>query len=273
MPIIVPISEILKLDKDDAIPMVHGIIKSVFEQNTGEKNGKAWAFQKLIIADAKQTRTTIAVKVWDKDPLPESLQGKPVWIYGEKGKGVYADQDTYKGKTNTIIKVTKAGTISITDPSDDGSGAPEKLPDDRTPAERSGNAPANQPSQTAGAGTTPAAKTKEFHQMDDVDKIIMLRRTLARKGNAFRMTAEESLRTIGLFAKAHGLQWDAAAQMATIQNIAEKMTDTSFTTLYLSLGDYVVDAMPIGDIDDLLHRAKERVEERKAAKAAKQGKE
>ncbi len=230
MPVLVSIGQILKAKHDDPISGVAGKIKSIFERNTGKKGDKEWSVQKLILADPQGGKDTLTCKVWGKDALPESLKGRTIFIYSEGGKGVWAESDTYKGKTTIILKVTQAGTISLEDPnaepgqgSEHNGGAGEPGDQSDVPEERP---PTSKP---------PAKpKEKDFHEMDAVDRVIAMRKFLARRGNTFRMCADEQLRTVEGFCLAHGVAWDATAKIGVANQIAENMTQTMFTTLFLS---------------------------------------
>lgn len=117
--------------------------------------------------------------------------------------------------------------------------------------------PPNQPAQTA----APAS-----HATDYTEHVIQTRAFLARRGNLMRMAADEALRIVEGFSKAHGLPFDEAQKNGATLAIAEKLTETTFTTLYLSADRAgMTDAMPSGNLDAFVEAAKKRLAERASA--------
>lgn len=123
--------------------------------------------------------------------------------------------------------------------------------------------------------TPPAARKK-----DAVDTVIDLRKFYARRGNALVMAALESMRVLETFHHSTGLPWDKPGsdeikkRMAAI--IAEELTKTTFTTLFISADrarnlsrpeHFRLDEFVRGDIQKLMVQAKARLEEQAKAKA------
>lgn len=191
--------------------------------------------------------------------------------------------DGLKGRTFTLLAEgsTKDGTAQLTyvgeampeapgnEPADEPAGRPPAKPRSvkppaQPPRGRNAAPPPREgkPRQTA---TPPATGAR---RADPVDTVINMKRFMARRGNALRLAADESLRLIREFSEAHGVKWTPEIQAGIVQQIAESMTTTTYTTLFLSAdlfrkqGDlYMLDDFPAtGNFSELLQQARERVE-------------
>jgi hypothetical protein len=110
---VLSVSDVLGMSDGEIIPALKCRVKAVFDHKSGTNSNGEWAIQNIIVDDAAGAE--IKVKVCDKDELPKSIKGK--WVHfvcykGDKGlSGVKVAEDTYKGRTALIVKVTKSADI------------------------------------------------------------------------------------------------------------------------------------------------------------------
>lgn len=131
------------------------------------------------------------------------------------------------------------------------------------PAAPSAPPPAQPAPQAAPA---PAPAPQASHPADHTEHVIQTRAFLARRGNVMRMAADEALRVVEAFSKAHGLPFDDQQKNGAAMAIAEKLTETTFTTLFLCADRAgMTDAMPASNLDAFIEAAKKRLAERAAA--------
>jgi len=137
---LIPIAEILKMDIGEKIPSLKGKIKSIYDQTSGEKNGKPWSIQTVILTDPSNPKIEVRVKIWNHDAIPTGWKGKTLYIesaQGQKGlKHVDLTQDVYKWKEGQPIKkqieIQDEAVVGLDDGAARGEEAP---PQERAPAE------------------------------------------------------------------------------------------------------------------------------------------
>lgn len=125
---VLKIDEIYKLDHDELIPSVKGVLielkmstpaKSDYNPNGTLQNG--------ILRD---NTGEIKIKFRDRPELPQHLLNREIYIEckeGDKGKsGIKAKDDTYRGETNRIISVTSTALINEADGVADNEPPPEE---------------------------------------------------------------------------------------------------------------------------------------------------
>lgn len=128
MPRIVTLKEALAYDKGEIIPSVRGKLTALYDRNSGTNDRGEWSIQNAELTDATGK---IKLKITDRDALPKEWKGREVVLScndGNKGlTGLKADDDTYKGKTSKIIKVTPSAHIDLAqaDSAHENSGEPE----------------------------------------------------------------------------------------------------------------------------------------------------
>lgn len=244
-----------------------------------------------------------AVKVTVKsDVLKSKFKGKPPYVilsidgedysYNTENDECAEFFEGQKGRTFTIIAEGRDTDAVITyvgesapDP-DSQSDAPEegnRRAGNRPPRNASarGNKssnrppPAEKPAQTAKNDPPtqdPPRELAKGHTVDFVDEVINLRRYLGKRGNALRLAADESLRIIESFHKAHGLPWDDKTKLMYVQLVAQNMANTTFSTIFISADRprykskddfYRLDTFPAGDLDKFIEEAKKRLSEEK----------
>lgn len=123
---VVTIDSIKELENKEPIPSVRGTITKVFDYKTGESSQGPWSLQNGFFKDS-----TGELKIlFTNQPDAKSFQEKEVIIKshsGDKGlSGVYASDDTYKGETKRIIKITATADIAFVDSARSAQGGPAK---------------------------------------------------------------------------------------------------------------------------------------------------
>lgn len=140
----------------------------------------------------------------------------------------------------------------------------QNAPDDEVPgAESPAAAPAARQSAPATRQTAPApaahapapAASTAAAQPKSADPVADARRYLNQHANALGLAADAALYAVEQFATRHGVPVDKATIAA---QIAEEMTRTSFTTLYIALKDSwkpsgdLASQQPVGSLNDIL---------------------
>lgn len=163
MPRITPLSEIKELDHDQVVTCVVGTIKTIYEQKTGESNGKPWAIQNLTISDG-----TTTLDVMNKgEEISKAWKGRKIIIeahHGERGwTGVYASDDDYKGKVTRKLRLTSTATVSLYE--ETGGGEHEHEPEpERQPARQTTAArPPQQQAPPPAKAPAPAGRPRTEH--------------------------------------------------------------------------------------------------------------
>jgi hypothetical protein len=131
-------------------------------------------------------------------------------------------------------------------------------PPPQRPAQR---APAAQPPPQA-APAAPAAPVppQAAGHPDNVDRVIDLKKYYARRGNALALAGLESLRAIDTFCQCAGVPIDEATKKGIAQQIAERMVETTFTTLFIAADRAGFnDEFPMNKLPELLETARQRV--------------
>lgn len=293
---VIPIAELLDLDVGETVPSVRGKIKTLFERTSGSNAKGDWSFQNGTLASA-DGKSIIKFKMKDCDELPLSWKGKEVVMCsvdsGRKLTGLYVKEDEYKGDTYKYLHITPTAEITLAgkadgkgkaakskygDPDagrDDGGGNDDERRsreggpgDDEPPAreERPAKRPPQQqrepeqepPPQRREAPAPPAPKPAV--KVDRVADVIEMKKFFGRCGNTIRLAADEQLRQIGEFSKAHNLPWNEQSAAETAFQIREHMVETMFTTMYLTAERAgKIHSMPSGDLAALIEEAKKRV--------------
>lgn len=102
----------MTMEEGEIVPAVSGIVEEVYKQRSGEKNGKPWAFQDLVIKDGS---VRIGVSISERKEIPASVKGKLLTFISSSGSrgltGVKIILDTYKGETRKKLRVTPTAEI------------------------------------------------------------------------------------------------------------------------------------------------------------------
>jgi hypothetical protein len=241
----------------------------------------------------------VEVTVKSDGAIPSKFKGKNPFVVLE----IDGEEHTYntenedcasffngtKGRTFTIVAEGREGDAIITYVGESAEAPePAKAPAKQAPKSapaRPVTPPArpvakpSQPAQPPQAepeapepAEPPKAQAPASRAYDFVDDLINARRFLARRGNGLRLAANESLRVIEGFRKEHGLPFDGPVKAGIVQNIAEHMTQTIFTTLFIALdrsrrpGDVALtDTITAGNLDQAIAFAKQRIDAGKTA--------
>ena len=114
--------------------------------------------------------------------------------------------------------------------------------------------------QQASAQAKPAQPATGTRKPDLVDAVIDARGMLARCGNGIRMAADESLRVIEGFCVEHGLPWNPEIKSNYAHAVAEEMTKTTFTTLFIRIEKAgLTDRLPKSNLEKHIEAARQRL--------------
>jgi hypothetical protein len=240
----------------------------------------------------------VEVTVKSDGAIPSKFKGKNPFVvldiggeehtYNTENDECASFFDGTKGRTFTIVAEGREGDAIITYVGESAEAPePAKAPAKQAPKSAPARPvtpparPVVKPSQPAPPqpeqeapepSEPPKAQAPVSRAHDYVDDLINARRFLARRGNGLRLAANESLRVIEGFCKEHGLPFDGPVKAGIVQNIAEHMTQTTFTTLFIALdrskrpGDVALtDSITAGNLDAAIAAAKQRIDAGKTA--------
>lgn len=115
---VVPIAQCYELQAGEIVPSVRGVLKEVWDRNSGQNAKGDWALQNLLLVD--ESGKDIKVKLQDRDAVPKTWKGREVYIYcndGGKGlTGIKAKDDEYRGKVSRILSVTPSAHVELAVP-------------------------------------------------------------------------------------------------------------------------------------------------------------
>jgi hypothetical protein len=185
------------------------------------------------------------------DVMKSKFAGKPPYIVlafdgeGERNYSIESDDcqtalANMKGRS-IMIEATGSGRDGSAAIKVLGAGAPQGGENQPQPP---GAAPEPQkqahtaPEQPKAPQAAPAARTDS-----PAERVLKYKKFIARRGNALALAATESVRTVETFLKLNGLPFPDATRQAMVEDIATKLTQTSFTTLFIT-------ADRAGQIDD-----------------------
>lgn len=158
MPRIIPLAEIHQMEADEPIICTVGTLKKLFEPKTGTNSNGEWSIQHGTI---EKDGASIDLFIKDRPAIAQAWRGREIIIEAHKGdkgwSGVYAYDDTYKGKTTRKIKITPTGQVALTGDAPAAEPPPSKTPAQHTPAQPKPAAPPN----IAAAQPGSRAKIKE----------------------------------------------------------------------------------------------------------------
>lgn len=111
------ISELAQLEPGDSIRCVKGTIKSVLKWRDGNNDYGPWSVQTIVLSDGK---VEFKAKVWNRDELQRSLQGKEVYIQAGEGKkkepiGLGIEENTHNNKTESLLVIRQEASIDLPD--------------------------------------------------------------------------------------------------------------------------------------------------------------
>ena len=277
----IPLPLLITMPVGTPVPQAKGTIIWVGNLKNGtKKNGTPFRVQHVEISEGEaKVDVTIwhdqdkATGQWNRQTYSEAQKGQTLWVISKERKdkkgvcGVKLGEDSYvDGQGNQKVKFTlivnENGEVVLgTDPT--AVAAPPATPPTSAPA----TPPAVAPPQTQRPVPAPANGRK----MDSIDAVIDAKKYLARCGNALVMAAEENVSTIRDFLTRQGIAWTPEMQQNYASAVADKMTETMFSTLFISLDrSGIVGRMPCGDLAKAIEQAKKRQEERGAEEMAKE---
>ena len=278
MPTFSTIKDIYASEDDQPIFAIRGKLTKLFPQKTNPGPKGDWTAQQGEIEDATGK---IGIKIIGKDELPQDLRGKNLCILCHKGDkgwtGVKAKINTYQPEkygamylhvTSTAeIEVIGSGS-QVEQPPAKGKTAkpkePPQPPDEAPDPDDDGRPPEPPPEKQ----TPPAVvQTPTKTEYDSVEAVIDARKMLARRGNGMRMAADEAVRTIVEFRRCQGLIADEKMINAIKEEVAQEMTRTIFTTMFISLDRNagIMGDIPTANLEGHIEVAKKRLANRKAA--------
>lgn len=206
---VLSVKDVLGMSDGEIIPALKCRVKSVFDHKTGTNSNGAWAIQNIIVEDASGAE--IKVKVCDKDELPKAMKGK--WVHflcykGDKGlSGVKVAEDTYKGKTALIVKVTKSADIETDEVE---ASAPATEPPANRVAQREPSPPSAAPTRANGNGHQPSSP---------VDRIKAAKTFLGKRANGLWLCIEASDYIAEKYAAKHGEPMSAEQYQAVTSSL------------------------------------------------------
>lgn len=155
---VTPIADALKMEHDQQVMAISGVVDSIFEWNEGQNTHGNWSLQNMFLKDGAGNK--IKVKIKDRGALSTSLKGKKIYISctnkNKKGwTGAKMKNDEYpKGKFSMVLYVTPSAEISLPDTGeilseggDEKGGEQEAPPPQRQQQPANGKRPAQQPAQ------------------------------------------------------------------------------------------------------------------------------
>lgn len=289
---VMPIAELLDLDVGETVPSVRGKIKTLFERTSGSNNKGDWSFQNGTLASA-DGKAIIKFKMKDCDELPMSWKGKEVVLCsvdsGRKMTGLYVKEDEYKGDTYKYLHITPTAEITLAGKADgkgkaakskygepdgggdegggndderrsrDGGPGDEPPAREERPAKRQQREPEQEPPPQRREAPAPPAP-KPAPKVDRVADVIEMKKFLGRCGNTMTEAAHEQLRQLKAFSRSVNLPWTVEMEAEFAFKIREHMSETMFTTLYLTAERAGrLHSMPSGDMAPIIEEAKKRV--------------
>ena len=155
---------------EDAMPITcfGGLVDAVFPYTQGENETGPWTIQNIMIKDGA---SSIKVSVKGQDEIPKTTKGKKIYFSSVNGThgwtGVKSKLDTFKGKTQKIVNVSKTAIIAYGAPAAQDEGVPTQAERDELPAEaaptpapaKAAPAPAPAPARQQRPAPAPAAPT------------------------------------------------------------------------------------------------------------------
>lgn len=139
-------------------------------------------------------------------------------------------------------------------------------PEERAHAAAATNKPP--PAKASPPATHQAPPATTAHKPDSADQIIAFKKFIARRGNALALCAAETCRTVETFCKLTGLPFGDNERSVIRQALAEKLTETTFTTLFITAdrAGQCDDFPSGGNLHDLVEYAKKRAAEQHTSK-------
>lgn len=172
----IPLTTVATMDEGELVTYTHGKVSKMEARVAGNKNdgsNDAYSFQKITLTDGQ---VSVMVKVWDRDPLPQSWIGHELHIYSQQGGnnrlgGLKIKKETYRGKTSAYVNCTPSAGMDFTAPagaSEDAAPQQPSLPQPPTqpasnlpqPPARTNQAPQPPARQNTPAPSAPAAPQK-----------------------------------------------------------------------------------------------------------------
>lgn len=140
MPRITPLAEIPQLEADEIITCTAGTLKKLFEPKKGENSNGPWSIQHGTL---EKDGASIELFIKDREPIPQTWRGREIIVSAHKGEkgwsGVYAYDDTYKGKTTRKVKITPTAEVALLDDHQPGTHEAPPAPPQKPTGQSQGN--------------------------------------------------------------------------------------------------------------------------------------
>jgi len=169
MPTVKSIAAVAELDPGELLSACKGKVKTVMTYHAGKvkqgpRTGEDFSIQNIILQDLGDPSVTITAKFDGREEIPASWRGKVLNLVANAGKkglsGLKMVEDTYKGKTTKVLKVT--GSAEVTpgiDPEVAGSADDDPGQDGNRP-----ESPQDEPGQQEPPGATQRPKHAQTGQ-------------------------------------------------------------------------------------------------------------
>ncbi len=121
MPTVKSIAQVAALDPGELVSACKGKVKGVFTCHTGKikqgaRTGEDFSIQNIILQDLTDPAVEITCKFDGREAVPATWRGKVLNLVahaGTKGlSGLKIAEDTYKGKTTKVLKVTASAEVT-----------------------------------------------------------------------------------------------------------------------------------------------------------------
>jgi hypothetical protein len=111
---ILTVSEVLQRGKGELVPSIQGKVTFVSDLFSGTNASGEWRLQNLGLSDGL---TEIKIKITDREMIPADWKGRQVALLCKEGAkgltGLRVEEDSYKGHTRKILKVTPSAIIQL----------------------------------------------------------------------------------------------------------------------------------------------------------------